>query len=134
MVAVPGRHHHHPPHMGTPIELGQDEYHVELVLDPESGMLQAYVLDSEMENFVRSSAASIAIRATVGGKEETLVLNAVANPETGETIGDTALFQAPAGWVKAAGSFDAVLSGVTIRGTPFTDVKFNFPKGNDTDG
>ena len=132
---APGRHHHHhAPHGGTPIELGEEEYHVELVLDEPSGNLQAYILDAELENFVRSSAASIEIRATVKGAEQRLVLVAVANPETGETVGDTSLFEAPAGWVRSTGSFDGVLSGVTIRGTNFGDVKFNFPKGNDTDG
>jgi len=27
-----------------------------------------------------------------------------------------------------------VLRSVEIRGTTFTDVRFNYPKGNDTDG
>jgi hypothetical protein len=46
-----------------------------------------------MENFVRSPAPSIEIAATVGGTERILVLSAVANPMTGETVGDTSLFE-----------------------------------------
>ncbi len=117
--------------MGTPVELGREDYHVELVLDRESGLLQVYVLDGEMENFVRCQAPSIEIRTTVGGREETLVLKAVPNSETGETVGDTALYQGPAGVAKAAGTFEGVLREITIRGTTYTDVKFSFPKGND---
>jgi hypothetical protein len=132
--AAPHHHQHHPPHGGTAIELGNEEYHIELVFDETSGTLQAYVLDAEMENFVRSPVPSIEISATVKGVGRSLVLAAVANPETGETVGDTSLFEAPAGWVKSSGPFDAVLNSITIRGSTFTHVRFNYPKGNDTDG
>ena len=72
----------------------------------------------------------------VEGKSETerLLLAAVANPATGETVGDTSLFQARADWLKATGQFDGVLRSVPVRGTTFSDVRFNFPRGNDTDG
>jgi hypothetical protein len=129
----PHKHEHHPPHGGTPVVLGDEAYHIELVRDAGAGTLQAYVLDGEMENFVRSAAPSIEIDGSAGGAPRTLVLSAVANPATGETAGDTSLFQAQADWLKATGEFDAVIRSVTIRGTTFTGVKFNFPKGNDTD-
>lgn len=131
---APHKHQHHPPHGGTPIELGEEEYHVELVMDGAAGKLQAFILDGEMENFVRSSAPKLEITATVAGKPRAIVLAAVPNPETGETVGDTSLFEAQADWLKNAGEFDAVLKEVTVRGTTFSNVKFNFPKGNDTDG
>jgi hypothetical protein len=130
----PHKHEHHPPHGGTPVVLGDEAYHIELVLDSSAGTLQAFVLDGELENFIRSSVPSVEIVADVGGAPRTLVLAAVANPATGETVGDTSLFQARADWLRTTGEFDAVLKSVTIRGTTFTDVKFNFPKGNDTDG
>ena len=129
----PHKHEHHPPHGGTPVVLGDEAYHIELVLDASAGTLQAYVLDGEMENFIRSTVPSIEIVATVGGAQRTLVLAAVANPATGETVGDTSLFEAQADWLKTTPEFDGVLKSVTIRGTTFTDVKFNFPRGNDTD-
>jgi len=109
------------------VVLGDEQFHLELVLDAPTGTLQAYVLDAEMENFVRSPAPSIEI-------ERILVLSAVANPMTGETVGDTSLFQARADWLRSAGSFDAVLRSIPIRGTTFSGIKFNYPKGNDTDG
>jgi hypothetical protein len=130
----PARHHHHPPHGGTPVVLGDEQYHLELVLDPAAGTLQAYVLDGEMENFVRSTAPSIEVAATVNGTQRVLELAAVANPVTGEAVGDSALFEATADWLRSPPPFDAVLRTITIRGTTFTNVRFNFPKGNDTDG
>jgi hypothetical protein len=127
-------HHHHPPHGGTPVVLGDEDYHIELVLDREAGKLQAYVLDDEMEDFVRVAAPSIVITATSGGPARELVLAAVANPVTGETVGDTSLFEAQADWLRTATQFDGMLRTITIRGATYTGVKFNFPKGNDTDG
>ena len=61
-AGAPPHHHHHPPHGGTPVVLGNEDYHLELVLDGSTGRLQAYVLDGEMEDFVRSSAPSIATK------------------------------------------------------------------------
>jgi hypothetical protein len=130
---APQRHEHKAPHGGTPVVLGDESYHLELVLDATRGKLQAYVLDGEMENFVRLSVSSVEINALVEGISQTLVLQPVANPATGETVGDTALFEAQADWLKTVKKFDAALNKITIRGTTFTDVKFNFPKGNDKD-
>jgi hypothetical protein len=131
--AKPHKHEHKPPHGGTPVVLGKEIYHLEFVLDPDTGKFQAYVLDGEMENFVRSPMATLEVVADVAGKPQTLTLNAVSNPATGETVGDTALFETQASWLKVTREFDAVLRSITIRGSTFTDVKFNFPKGNDTD-
>ena len=61
-------------------------------------------------------------------------MRAVADPATGETVGDTALFETQADWLKTVKDFDGTLKKtITIRGTTFADVKFNFPKGNDKD-
>ena len=131
--AAAAKHEHRPPHGGTAIVLGDEIYHLELVLDATAGKLSAYVFDGEMENFIRVAAPSFEIVATVGGEKKSLVFTAIANPATGEKIGDTALFEAQAAWLKSTPTFDATLSSLTIRGTPFTAVAFNFPKGNDQD-
>ncbi len=47
--------------------------------------------------------------------------------------GDTSLFEAQAGWLKSTKVFDAVLKTLNVRGTVFSGVKLNFPKGNDED-
>ena len=127
------KHEHHPPHGGTPVVLGDEEYHVELVLDAAAGKLQAFVLDGEMENFVRVPAESIEIDAQVSGREEKLNLHAVPNTATGEKVGDTSLFETQADWLKTTPTFDATLKEITVRGKTYSNVKFNFPKGNDED-
>jgi hypothetical protein len=131
--AKPAKHEHHPPHGGTPVVLGVEIYHLEFVLDPASGQLSAYVLDGEMENFIRIAAPSFEVVATVGGTKQTLFLSAVANYATGEKTGDTSLFATSADWLKTTKSFDAVITQIEIRGTTFSGVEFNFPKGNDRD-
>jgi hypothetical protein len=131
-AAPPHAHHHHAPHGGTPVEIGDEAYHLELVLDEVTGTLQAYVLDAEMEDFVRSPDHALEITVTSGGASHVIALAAVANPETGETVGDTSLYQAQADWLKATPRFEGVLGSVTIRGTTFTHVAFSFPKGNDS--
>jgi hypothetical protein len=127
------QHEHKPPHHGTPIVLGKEEYHVELVLDAAAGRFQAYIMDGELENFVRVPAESFAVTAKLSGQEEVLSFKAVANNATGERVGDTALFEAQADWLKTNAAFDGVLRQLTVRGTAYENITFNFPKGNDTD-
>ena len=129
--AVPAKHEHHAPHGGTPVVLGDEVYHLELVLDPDSGKLQAYVLDGEMENFIRSAMPTFEVIASVSGEKRPLIFKAIADAATGEKVGDTALFEAQADWLKSAKTFDGVVTEIAIRGSTFSGVKFNFPNGND---
>jgi hypothetical protein len=128
------RHEHHPPHGGAPVELGEEENHVEFVLDAPNGKFQAFVLDGELENFVRIDAASLEVTAQVAGREEKLTLQPVANNATGEKIGDTSLFEAQADWLKTTPTFDAALKEITVHGKTYTNILFNFPKGSDEGG
>lgn len=127
------KHEHIPPHGGTPVVLGEETYHLELVRDAATGKLSLYVMDGELENFVRINAPSIEIVATIAGKPTPLLLQPVPNSLTGEKPGDTSLFEVTADWLKTTANFDAILTNIEIRGTPFTAVAFNFPKGNDKD-
>ena len=132
-AAAPAKHEHKAPHGGTAVVLGNEAYHVELVRDPATGKLTAYVLDGEMENFIRVKAASFEVVASGGAEKRVLTFRAVANSATGETVGDTSCFEAQADWLKTEKTFDATLAALEIKGTPFTAVDFNFPKGNDKD-
>lgn len=118
-----------PPHGGTPVALG-DDYQIEWVLDEPAGKLQAFVLDGEMENFVRISPPSFDLSVKLPGRGEVLHFQAIANLATGEKVGSTALFEAQADWLKTNKTFDAVLPEINIEGTVFTNVAFNFPRGN----
>ncbi len=131
--AAPAKHAHQAPHGGTPVVLGQETYHLEFVRDALNGKLSAYVLDGEMENFIRVATPSLDLTITVAGAIHGLTLTAVANPATGEKVGDTSLFETQADWLKTTGTFDATLKKIEIRGTTYSNVVFNFPKGNDKD-
>jgi hypothetical protein len=126
------KHEHKPLHGGTAVELGKEEYHLELVLDASTGKMQAYVMDGELENFVRIAAESIEVLAKLPGKEETLVFKAVASNATGETVGNTSLFETQADWLKSTREFDAVLKSIVIKSSKYENVPFNFPKGNES--
>jgi hypothetical protein len=127
------KHEHKAPHGGTAVVLGQEAYHLELVRDAAAGKLTAYVLDGEMENFIRIYAASFEVVLNGGNLPRSLTFKPVANSATGETVGDTSQFEAQADWLKTTATFDATLMSLEIRGTTFAAVPFNFPKGNDKD-
>ncbi len=126
-----GGHAHTAPHGGTLIELGEHAYNLELVRDAAAGKLTVYILDGHAENFVRIAAKEIEVVAIAGGQRRPLVLTAVANPATGETVGNTSQFTAEAEWLTAAPEFDGVLTRLEIRGAVYANVPFNFPKGNE---
>ena len=107
-----------------------DEYQIEWVLEASTGKLQAYILDGEMENFVRIAPPSFDLRIKLPDRQEVLHLKAIANSATGEKIGSTSLFEARADWLKTTKAFDAVLPEINVEGTLYTNIAFNFPKGS----
>ena len=126
-----GGHHHEPPHGGTAIDLGDEEAHLEFVLEAATGKLTCFVLQAHMSGFQRITQPALELAATVGGKSESLTLKAVANASTGEKAGDTSQFETQADWLKSAKSFDAELKTINVRGKDYAGLKFNFPKGNE---
>ena len=130
--AKPSAFHHQPPHGGTGVALGDGDYNLEVVRDAATGTLSAYVFDDDMEDFVRSPSPAVTIVARVGGESRRLTLAAVANPATGETVGDTALFQGQADWVRTTRHFSATVQAIEVHGNHFSDVTFDFPAGSDS--
>jgi hypothetical protein len=126
-------HQDQPPHGGTAIVLGDEQFHVELVRDPAAGTLRAYVLDGEMEDFIRISAKAFDIQVDRDGKKENLTFKPVADLATGETVGDTSLFEARADWIKTVDHFKGVIKVLPIQDQTFKAVAFAFPEGNDKD-
>ena len=120
-------HVHSAPHDGTLVEIGDHAYQLELVRDATAGTLTAYVLDGHAENFVRIAAPSFPLIAMPGGRYTPLTLRAVANPSTGETIGDTSQFTVQADWLKTAGGFSGIFT-LEIKGTKFEQVPYHVPK------
>jgi hypothetical protein len=85
------------------------------------------VLDGHAENFVRLAAPTLELVAMPGGKFTPLTLKAVANPGTGEKVGDTSQFEVQADWLKTTGSFAGIFT-IEIKGTVFKDVAFSLAK------
>ena len=130
-ASAKAKHEFHAPHGGTIIRLGREEYHLELVRDATAGRLTAYILDGEALNPVRTRASSFDIVSGPATAKRVLTFNAVEDPKTGETIGDTSRFAAEADWLKTTGRFDGELSLLKIASTTFLRVPISFPAGNE---
>jgi len=128
--AAAHQHKDMPPHGGTAVALGDDAFHVEFVRDEESGKLSAYVLDDEMEEFVRGGSPGFMVMVKVGVEERALEFRPVADSATGETLASTSLYEASAPWIKTAGEFDAVIKSISVHEQVFADVSFHFPADN----
>lgn len=139
-VASVRAHEHHAPHKGTLIEFGEEFAHLELVIDPASGKVAAYVLDGEAEKAVRVAQESIEIKIVAGkttgsgpAADFSLTLKAQASVLSGEKVGDTSEFTGQSDSLKGQPVFDASVVKMTVKGKAFDNVKFNFPKGNEED-
>ncbi|MGC4001813.1 MAG: hypothetical protein QM811_01120 [Pirellulales bacterium] len=78
-------------HGGTLIELGQEEYHAELVIDEKSGLCTIYLMDGALAKDVPIPAKELTINLTVKGKPEAHVL--AAKPQTGDPAGQSSRFE-----------------------------------------
>jgi hypothetical protein len=103
------------------------------VRDSNEGTLTAYVLDSEMENFVRIEQTTLTLNIKTNTSALPLTLRAVENSATGEKIGDTSEFQIKSEFITRTAEFDADLKLITVNKYSFSEVHFNFPRGNDRD-
>lgn len=122
-----GGHHHGSAHGGVAVELGEHQYQLDFLADPDAGTLKAWVMDGHVENFVRVPLPSFDVVVLTATGTQTLSLVACANPASGETVGNTSQFEAEAPWLKGLGRFSATVPRVEIRGTTFTDVRFEYP-------
>jgi len=120
-------HVHTAPHGGTLVEIGEHAYNLELVRDNAAGKLTAYVLDGHAENFVRIAAPTFQLIAMPGGHYTPLIMKAVANAATDETVGDTSQFEVQAEWLKTAGDFSGIFT-LEIKGTRYHQVAYSLPE------
>ena len=131
LAAQVSAHEHHPPHHGTLVVLGEEFSHVELLLDPATGQLDAFILDGEAENPVRISQSSLQIRIKGKAKDWVLKLKPISNSLTGETRGDTSQYQAVSSRLKGATKFQGEIIYIKAKGTDFKNVWFLYPEGNE---
>ena len=128
-------HEHHPPHHGSLQVLGDDFAHLEMVLDPKEGRLTAYALDGEAEASVRLAQRELRLRLRLSpsGRTVDLVLKAVANELSGETVGNTSQFEAGSKALLGQTGFTGSLARVDLRGAVFNKVRLRHPEGNEAE-
>ncbi len=85
--------HDHPsegPHHGGLIELGNEEYHAELVHDDDAGTVTIYLLDSAAKKSVPIEATELQINLSHDGEAEQFTL--AASPDAGDPPGKSSRF------------------------------------------
>lgn len=85
--------HAHPsegPHHGDLIELGNEEYHAEILHDEDAGTVTIYVLNGAANEQVPIDATEVTINAKHDGKPEQFTLT--ASPDTNDPQGKSSRF------------------------------------------
>ena len=106
--------HHEPRYGGDLVPLDGHSAHLEFVLDDAAGKLTMYVWDGHVSKSVRIKAKEVAITADLDDEEVALKLSAVANPLTGETVGDTSKFELTSERLRGSDGISGVLARIEI--------------------
>jgi hypothetical protein len=122
-------HMHAPPHGGTPVQLGDEVYHLELVADTTEGKMLAYLYDAHFHDPVMVAETNFVLQARWSGTTESLLFARLPNPATGQLPQASALFGARADWLRTNPPFEGTLPLITLGGRAFTNVVFPYPKG-----
>lgn len=121
-------HAHAPPNGGMLVELGEhgSGYQLELFLH-EQGLLEIYVWDTHVENLVRIAPEKIEILISdANGTQKTLVCDAMSDPITGETVGNTALFTSVES-ISDRLPLKGVIPSIQILSQTYENISFEFP-------
>ena len=78
------------PHKGALIELGEEEYHAEFVLDEKAHTVSIYLMDGAVKNYVAIPAKEITVTLKHDGKPESFKLK--ANPQQTDPAGLSSMF------------------------------------------
>lgn len=78
------------PHKGSLVELGDEEYHAEVVHDEKAGTVTIYLLGSDAKTAVSTDAKEVVVNAKVKGKAVQMKLKAA--PQKGDKTGTTSCF------------------------------------------
>lgn len=85
--------HNHPsegPHHGDLVELGNEEYHGEVVHNDDAGILEIYILDGSAIKQVAIDATELTINISHEGQPEQFTLT--AKPDEGDEVGKSSRF------------------------------------------
>lgn len=83
-------HEAHGPHNGELLEVGKEEYHVELCVNDEKKQVVVFLLDSKVKSYIALSVPFIAVNAKVNGKPVQFKLKAM--PQKDDKPGTSSAF------------------------------------------
>jgi len=92
-AGIKSEEHDHPskgPHGGPLIELGKEEYHVEMIHDDAAGVVTFYVLDGKAQKAVPIPAVEVIVNLKHDGKPEQFKIPAQA--DTKDPAGNSSRF------------------------------------------
>src|SRR5688572_24302757 len=107
-------HSHGPPHGGTPVVVAEHKYHLELVRDATNGIMQAYVLDEDLHDFIRVPEAGFTLVANMSGNAQRIEFQRATNAMSPNPSDPSFLFEGRAEWVKTATNFDGLIPSITL--------------------
>lgn len=90
-VAEPAHSHEHGPHGGHLVELGNEEYHAEVVFDKPASKLTVYLLDSTAKKYAPTDTKQITLNLLIEGKFKSIAL--AAAPQAGDPSGQSSRFE-----------------------------------------
>lgn|GEM_PF-1037755 len=117
------------PHGGTLVMIGSEFAQLELVHDPKTGSLTAYVLDGAAGLGVRLAQETIEVGVPGGTQPAFVLLRAATNPLTGERPGDSSEFRGQSDLLRGRASFDGVIRHLVVKGAAIENLSFNVPLG-----
>ena len=122
-----GLHVHEPLLGGQLMALGEhgSGYNLELLID-ENNHFSVYILDAHAENFVRIEQESLQMNLS-DENTTTLILHAVADSATGETVGNTSHFKTK-GTVEKFLPLNGIIEMLEIGSKQYSEIEFAFPK------
>lgn len=125
-AAAPEGHAHVAQQGGVLAEVGEEAYHIEFRHGETAGVVQAFIMDGEAENFVRSDQPAFTARARSGDLEIPLTFRAVASSATGEKVGDTSLFEASTS-LPPGSALTITVPVFTLKGHDYHDITVELP-------
>jgi len=111
---------------GVLAELGDEEFHLEFTHGDGPGVLRAFVMDGEAEKFVRLDLPSFAATVRSGDRDYPVVFQATASGDTGEKVGDTALFEAATG-LPGKPAVTITVPVLPLKGRAYRDITVTLP-------
>lgn len=90
-AALQSAHPAHGPHSGELLEIGNEEFHAEVVVDETKKLFAIYVLDAQAKSYVALDAPFLAVNMKLANKPVQFKLKAV--PQTTDKAGYSSCFQ-----------------------------------------